>query len=230
MACGGLTYLRAPSERMIGLLLRTPAAARSRRCREGPEFLFSRCTDWVRAARCFSRRKTGYSHSRRTTNPGAGYEHHSLDCSRPARQITDSRQAATGPCVPRWLYVRIMGVVLNLAGVLGLAMPRQACASGMRSRRWVVPSLPGGPPPSDDLTFTCIISRRRSGHCQPGVGGGTTAMCTHRVFAAPALTLPGACHVVIRCRRPVHRLDGAGRLPKRGSRTVLPDLGERRRP
>jgi len=50
MACGGLTYLRAPSERMIGLLLRTPAAARSRRCREGPEFLFSRCTDWVRAA------------------------------------------------------------------------------------------------------------------------------------------------------------------------------------
>ena len=52
---------------------------------------------------------------------------------------------------PRWLYVRIMGVVLNLAGVLGLAMPRQACASGMRSRRWVVPSLPGGPPPSDDL-------------------------------------------------------------------------------
>ena len=50
MACGGLTYLRAPSERMIGLLLRTPAAARSRRCTEGPEFLFSRCTDWVRAA------------------------------------------------------------------------------------------------------------------------------------------------------------------------------------
>ena len=155
MACGGLTYLRAPSERMIGLLLRTPAAARSRRCREGPEFLFSRCTDWVRAAaQVLLPPEDRLLTLRRTTNPGAGYEHHSLDCSRPARQITDSRQAATGPCVGLHHQRRRgpkHGKHRRGYRVLGLAMPRQACASGMRSRRWVVPSLPGGPPPSDDL-------------------------------------------------------------------------------
>jgi len=43
---------------------------------------------------------------------------------------------------PSWLNLRVVGVILILAGVLGLAIPGVARARGTRFRRWVVPMLP----------------------------------------------------------------------------------------
>ena len=40
---------------------------------------------------------------------------------------------------PHWLNLRVLGLIMILAGVLGLALPRMAGASGSRLRRWVVP-------------------------------------------------------------------------------------------
>jgi len=42
---------------------------------------------------------------------------------------------------PSWLNLRVVGVILILAGVLGLAIPGVARARGARFRRWVVPML-----------------------------------------------------------------------------------------
>jgi hypothetical protein len=43
---------------------------------------------------------------------------------------------------PAWLNLRVVGVILILAGVLGLAIPGVAHARGARFRRWVEPMLP----------------------------------------------------------------------------------------
>ncbi|HEX9515156.1 MAG TPA: hypothetical protein VF940_03160 [Streptosporangiaceae bacterium] len=43
---------------------------------------------------------------------------------------------------PSWLNLRVVGVILILAGVLGLAIPGVARARGARFRRWVEPMLP----------------------------------------------------------------------------------------
>ena len=43
---------------------------------------------------------------------------------------------------PSWLNLRVAGVILILAGVLGLAIPGVARARGARFRRWVEPMLP----------------------------------------------------------------------------------------
>jgi hypothetical protein len=43
---------------------------------------------------------------------------------------------------PRWHNVRVGGVILILAGVLGLAIPGVAGVRGTRFRRWVEPMLP----------------------------------------------------------------------------------------
>jgi hypothetical protein len=43
---------------------------------------------------------------------------------------------------PSWLNLRIVGVILILAGVLGLVIPGVARTRGARFRRWVVPVLP----------------------------------------------------------------------------------------
>jgi hypothetical protein len=43
---------------------------------------------------------------------------------------------------PRWLNLRVVGVIFILAGMLGLAIPGVARARGARFRRWVEPMLP----------------------------------------------------------------------------------------
>jgi hypothetical protein len=43
---------------------------------------------------------------------------------------------------PSWLNLRVVGVILILAGVLGLVIPGVARTRGARFRRWVVPVLP----------------------------------------------------------------------------------------
>jgi hypothetical protein len=52
---------------------------------------------------------------------------------------------------PSWLNLRIVGVILILAGVLGLVIPGVARARGTRFRRWVEPMLPAsdGESPAD---------------------------------------------------------------------------------
>jgi hypothetical protein len=47
---------------------------------------------------------------------------------------------------PSWFNLRVVGIILILAGVLGLAIPGVARARGARLRRWVEPMLPA----SDD--------------------------------------------------------------------------------
>jgi hypothetical protein len=42
---------------------------------------------------------------------------------------------------PGWLNLRVVGVILILAGVLGLAIPGVSRARGARFRRWVEPML-----------------------------------------------------------------------------------------
>jgi hypothetical protein len=42
---------------------------------------------------------------------------------------------------PSWLNLRVVGVILILAGVLGLAIPGVARARDTRFRRWVEPML-----------------------------------------------------------------------------------------
>jgi hypothetical protein len=42
---------------------------------------------------------------------------------------------------PSWLNLRVVGVILILAGVLGLAIPGVARVRGARFRRWVEPML-----------------------------------------------------------------------------------------
>jgi fatty acid desaturase len=51
---------------------------------------------------------------------------------------------------PHWLNLRIVGVILILAGILGLALPRLS-RGGLR--RWFGAAAPGGTnyPPADDL-------------------------------------------------------------------------------
>jgi hypothetical protein len=49
---------------------------------------------------------------------------------------------------PGWLNLHIVGVILILAGVLGLAIPRLARSQGTWYRRWVVPILSQPPPGS----------------------------------------------------------------------------------
>ncbi len=50
-----------------------------------------------------------------------------------------------------WLNLRVVGVILILAGVLGLVIPGVARARGARLRRWVEPMLPtsNGESPAD---------------------------------------------------------------------------------
>src|ERR1700735_4946731 len=40
---------------------------------------------------------------------------------------------------PHWLNLRVLGLIMTLVGVIGLALPRMAGASGSRIRRGVVP-------------------------------------------------------------------------------------------
>jgi hypothetical protein len=47
---------------------------------------------------------------------------------------------------PSWLNLRVVGVILILAGVLGLVIPGVTRARAARFRRWVEPMLPA----SDD--------------------------------------------------------------------------------
>ena len=42
---------------------------------------------------------------------------------------------------PRWLNLQIVGIILILAGGLGLVLPRMSRTSGIRFRRWMVPML-----------------------------------------------------------------------------------------
>jgi hypothetical protein len=42
---------------------------------------------------------------------------------------------------PSWLNLRVVGAILILAGVLGLAIPGVARTRGARFRRWVEPML-----------------------------------------------------------------------------------------
>ncbi len=51
---------------------------------------------------------------------------------------------------PGWLNLHIVGVILILAGVLGLAIPRVARSRTTWFRRWVVPMLSGPRPDSAD--------------------------------------------------------------------------------
>jgi len=48
--------------------------------------------------------------------------------------------AVTGAS-PHWLNLQIVGIILILAGVLGLSIPRLARSSGSLYRRWVVPMV-----------------------------------------------------------------------------------------
>jgi hypothetical protein len=52
---------------------------------------------------------------------------------------------------PSWLNLRVVGVILILAGILGLVIPGVARARGARFRRWVEPILPtsDGESPAD---------------------------------------------------------------------------------
>jgi hypothetical protein len=51
---------------------------------------------------------------------------------------------------PHWLNLRIVGVILMLAGILGLALPRLARTQRLRLRRWAMPDQPVEPSPSDE--------------------------------------------------------------------------------
>jgi hypothetical protein len=54
---------------------------------------------------------------------------------------------------PHWVNLHVVGVILILAGALGLLLPRLARSPRDRFRRWVVPLLPrpnNEPPPRED--------------------------------------------------------------------------------
>jgi hypothetical protein len=52
---------------------------------------------------------------------------------------------------PSWLNLRVVGVILLLAGILGLVIPGVSRARSARLRRWVEPMLPAsnGKSPAD---------------------------------------------------------------------------------
>lgn len=52
--------------------------------------------------------------------------------------------ALTADASPWWINLHIVGVILILAGVLGLTLPRRRPAPDSGFRRWVVPMLPSG--------------------------------------------------------------------------------------
>jgi hypothetical protein len=52
--------------------------------------------------------------------------------------------ALTADASPRWINLHTVGLILILAGVLGLTLPRLSRSPGSSFRRWVVPMLPSG--------------------------------------------------------------------------------------
>jgi hypothetical protein len=52
--------------------------------------------------------------------------------------------ALTADASPSWINLHIVGLILILAGVLGLTLPRLRRYPDNRFRRWVVPMLPSG--------------------------------------------------------------------------------------
>jgi hypothetical protein len=65
---------------------------------------------------------------------------------------------------PGWLNLHIVGVILILAGVLGLAIPRLARSQGTWHRRWLA-SMMSQPRPASPAAGNMIRA--------PGVSGGT---------------------------------------------------------
>jgi hypothetical protein len=68
---------------------------------------------------------------------------------------------------PGWLNLHIVGIILILAGVLGLAIPRVARSQGTWYRHWVV-SIMSQPHPARPATGNLIRA--------PGVNGGTRTL------------------------------------------------------
>lgn len=59
--------------------------------------------------------------------------------------------AITADASPRWINLHIVGLILILAGVLGLTLPRLRRSRGSGFRRWTVPMLSSGEePPADE--------------------------------------------------------------------------------
>jgi len=60
--------------------------------------------------------------------------------------------ALTAGASPQWINLHIVGVILILAGLLGLALPRLKRSPASGFRRWVVPMLQPDdePPPADE--------------------------------------------------------------------------------
>jgi hypothetical protein len=52
--------------------------------------------------------------------------------------------ALTADASPRWINLHIVGLILILAGALGLTLPRLRRSPDSGFRRWVVPMLPSG--------------------------------------------------------------------------------------
>jgi hypothetical protein len=74
---------------------------------------------------------------------------------------------ALGGGSPSWLNLRVVGLILIMTGVLGLAVPRFARSRGGWFRRWVVPMSSGqqaGPQGGSELIRT------------PGVDGDTPTL------------------------------------------------------
>jgi hypothetical protein len=68
---------------------------------------------------------------------------------------------------PHWLNLQIVGIILILAGVLGLVIPRLARSKGSWYRRWAAPMMSERyyrHPHADELTRT------------PGVNGDTPTL------------------------------------------------------
>lgn len=60
--------------------------------------------------------------------------------------------AISADASPGWINLHIVGLILIIAGVLGLTLPRVRRSPGRDLRRWVVPMLSSGEgPPADEL-------------------------------------------------------------------------------
>ncbi len=60
--------------------------------------------------------------------------------------------ALTASASPHWVNLHVVGVILILAGVLGVSLPRLRRSPDGTFRRWVVPVLPAGDDPERDRT------------------------------------------------------------------------------